>query len=117
MNKRILINKKQVAGLLGGISESQVLRLIRNKKLPCIRLTRGTILFELKAVQKWAETRPTLRKTAKQKAEAKRRRAEAETRKLEREDAEFMRLYQQRIGNQQQTYTAMEGGGQQEATA
>jgi excisionase family DNA binding protein len=114
MKKRILITKKKVAELLGGISESQVLRLVRNKKLPCIRLTRGTILFELKAVQKWAETRPTLRKTAKQQAEAKRRRQEAETRKLEKENAEFGRLYQQRIGN---PYTAMEGGGQQEATA
>jgi excisionase family DNA binding protein len=86
--KYLLINKKQVAVLLGGMSESQVLRLIRNKKLPCVRLTRGTILFELKAVKQWAETRPALRKTAKQQAEVKRRRAEAEARRQERRDAE-----------------------------
>jgi excisionase family DNA binding protein len=83
--KTILINKKQVAVLLGGMSESQVLRLIRNKKLPCVRLTRGTILFDLNEVKKWAETRPALQKTEKQQADANRRRAEAEARKRERE--------------------------------
>jgi predicted DNA-binding transcriptional regulator AlpA len=86
--KTILINKKEVAALLGGMSESKVLRLMRNEKLPCIRLTQGTILFDQNEVKKWAETRPALQKTEKQQADANRRRAEAEARKQERQEAE-----------------------------
>jgi excisionase family DNA binding protein len=86
--KTIFINKKEVAELLGGMSESKVLRLMKNKKLPCIPLTRGTILFDLNEVKKWMETLPALQKTEKQQADANRRRAEAEKRKQERQEAE-----------------------------
>jgi excisionase family DNA binding protein len=95
MKKSILISKRDVAELLGGLSESQVLRLVRNKKMPCIRLTRSTIRFELKSVKKWAATRPALRKTAKQQAEAKRRREEAELRKWQRQQEEQRRIEEQ----------------------
>jgi excisionase family DNA binding protein len=86
--KTNLISKKEVATLLGGISESKVLRLMRNKKLPCIRLTQGTILFDQNEVKKWMETLPALQKTEKQQADANRRKAEAEKRKQERQEAE-----------------------------
>jgi predicted DNA-binding transcriptional regulator AlpA len=91
------IGTKRDVGELLGISESEVLRLMRNQRLPRIYLTRATIRFDLNEVQKWADTRPVLRKTSKQQAEAKQRREDAEARRREREDAEFRRLYQQRL--------------------
>jgi excisionase family DNA binding protein len=111
--KTILISKREVASLLGGMSESRVLRLIRSKKLPCVRLTRGTILFNLKEVQKWAETRPAIRKTAKQQAEAKRRRAEAEARKREREAEKRREILERNYAGHQ---SLLSREGQQEAT-
>jgi excisionase family DNA binding protein len=105
--KNLLINKKEVAKLLGGMSESMVLRLVRNKKLPCKRLTRNTMLFDFNAVKQWAETRPAIRKTIKQQAEAKRRRAEAEARKQERREAERRRAVAEylELERTRETYT------------
>jgi hypothetical protein len=70
--RTILINVAECARELGGISTAQVMTYIHTADLPCIRLTRRTIKFDLEKVKHWANTRPTLRKTKKQ-IEAERR--------------------------------------------
>ena len=88
--------------MLGGISESTVLHLIKKKKLPCIRLTRHTFLFDTNAVKKWTETRPIIGKTKKQQEGIKKRKLEAEIKRQQKEQSDF----ELQTREQQETATA-----------
>jgi hypothetical protein len=81
MTRTLLITKEQCGTELGGITAKQVLHLVRKSGLPCVYLSRRSIRFELNAVRKWAENRPVLGKTEKQRIAEKARRDKAKAKK------------------------------------
>ena len=58
--KEDLLSKAECGKLLGGISESQVLRLTRTKGLPKRYLTSKLVKFDRNEVLKWKNNLPTV---------------------------------------------------------
>jgi hypothetical protein len=66
MKKTALLDKTDLARELG-ISPSRVLYHVKHNNLPCCKLSRRTLRFDLQAVRRWYERLPNLGKTEKQR--------------------------------------------------